>query len=176
MRLGYLPSDVRAVETRRAEDGPHAPLLAQVLHAPRQRQRAGNLVAALLGQNARVRARLWGTRGWYAYRARTSCVGARGKLPCASGTYSTQEADTSSPYAQCRGPGACVSAQEPTGHAKPAGHALLLNASLQVKPSGHRSRMAQCAQGSVAVSVMAVRSASIDTVPAPACCTMFRGG
>ena len=104
MRLGYLPSDVRAVETRRAEDGPHAPLLAQVLHAPRQRQRAGNLVAALLGQNARVRARLWGTRGWYAYRARTSCVGPRGKLPCASGTYSTQEADTSSPYAQCRGP------------------------------------------------------------------------
>ena len=73
-------------------------------------------------------------------------------------------------------PGRASQHKEPTGHAKPAGHALLLNASLQVKPSGHRSRMAQCAQGSVAVSVMAVRSASIDTVPAPACCTMFRGG
>eukprot|EP00964_Phaeocystis_antarctica_P017120 scaffold9445_cov59-Phaeocystis_antarctica.AAC.3 len=32
----------------------------------------------------------------------------RGKLPCASGTYSTQEASARSPYVQYGGPGACV--------------------------------------------------------------------
>ena len=33
------------------------------------------------------------------------------KLPCAFGTYGTQEAGTRSPYVQYGGPGACVSAQ-----------------------------------------------------------------
>ena len=115
MALGTLDlaRDVGAVETRWAEHRPDAPLLAQVLHAPRQRQRAGNIIAELLVDNARVRARLsYGVprfaRGWlYTHFVRGA---QRGKLPCASGTYCTQEADTCSPYAQCGGPGACVSA------------------------------------------------------------------
>eukprot|EP00964_Phaeocystis_antarctica_P075127 scaffold46317_cov70-Phaeocystis_antarctica.AAC.2 len=48
-------------------------------------------------------------------RPRLVCVGRayssacpRGKLPCACGTYSTQEADTRIPYAQYGGPGAYV--------------------------------------------------------------------
>jgi hypothetical protein len=42
---------------------------------------------------------------WYANSIRT-VVARRGKLPCASGTYSTQEAGTHSPYVQNGGSGA----------------------------------------------------------------------
>ena len=38
-------------------------------------------------------------RGWYAYDART-VVPSQGKLPCASGTYGTQEAGTRTLYAR----------------------------------------------------------------------------
>ena len=41
-------------------------------------------------------------RAWYAYGVRTVAAH-RGKLPCASGTYSTQEAGTRSPYVQYGG-------------------------------------------------------------------------
>ena len=43
--------------------------------------------------------------------ARVQCVAPRGELPCASGTYSTQEAGTPSPYVQHAGSGTHVSAQ-----------------------------------------------------------------
>ena len=48
-------------------------------------------------------------RGWYAYGVRTVRE-AQGKLPCASGTYSTQEAGTRSSYVQYGGSVAYVSA------------------------------------------------------------------
>ena len=49
-------------------------------------------------------------RGWYV-SAYVQHRPPRGKLPCASGTYSTQEADTRSPYVQYRGSWTYVSAQ-----------------------------------------------------------------
>ena len=51
-------------------------------------------------------------RGWYAYGVRTVAH----QLPCASGTYSTREAGTRTPYAQYGGLGAYASAQLPTDH------------------------------------------------------------
>ena len=56
-------------------------------------------------------------RGTYrhVYSART-VVPTRGKLPCASGTYSTQEAGKRSPYVQYGGPRMYVSAQRGTDH------------------------------------------------------------
>ena len=53
-------------------------------------------------------------RGWYAYGAqvRVRCTSRppapRGKLPCASGRYRTQEAGARRPYLRCGGFGACV--------------------------------------------------------------------
>ena len=47
------------------------------------------------GATVRVR---WHARGWYTNSVRTVVL-PRGKLPCASGTYSTQEAGTRSPEA-----------------------------------------------------------------------------
>ena len=74
-------------------------------------------------------------------------------------------------YAQCarahsaEAPGLASQHKEPTGHAKPAGHALLLSASLQVKPSGHRSGMAQSTHewGVVSVTVRSASSVDLQT-------------
>ena len=98
-------------------------------------------------------------RGWF-------CMTHHGaKLPCASGTYSTHSArrPRGRAYRARRARGGSHNAEargvrlstRSTGHAKPAGHALLLSASLQVKPSGHRSGMEQSTHESGVVSVTA---------------------
>ena len=104
------------------------------------------------------------------------CVGPRGASRPAPPVRTAHRRPIRAPHTHsAEAPGRASQHKEPTGHAKPAGHALLLSASLQVKPSGHRSGMAQSTHEWGVVSVTAATIASIWET-CHACCTFNRGG
>eukprot|EP00964_Phaeocystis_antarctica_P109085 scaffold73587_cov63-Phaeocystis_antarctica.AAC.2 len=87
------------------------------------------------------------------------CVASGRKLPCASGTYSTQEAGTRSPHVQYGGPGTYVSAQSSTCAASCHGQhrAARASQSCQVCPEEAREPSSGTAMGGTLTMLRHVR-------------------
>ena len=114
LAVAEAPPPVRAPHEARGRQalhddvaGHHAPRAARLLPRPAEH------VSRSKGAGGAGRGEAWGAtvpnaRGWYVYPVRTGTWGPGGKPPCASGTHTTREAGTRSPYVPFGGPGAYV--------------------------------------------------------------------